>query len=124
MEGGAQVEYREQGGCEAALGWLSWASALLPASQVLELPEEPGGFPPQLHEVHHQPSLPAFPFHCGLRSVGDAAVWGTVSSPGLGGQARGGWTQSFPTCFLPEGSPVGLGLLRAPAVSTLVSGTQ
>ncbi|KAK2510956.1 hypothetical protein Q9966_016776 [Columba livia] len=53
-------------------------AAHLQGHQVLGFPAEPGGFPAQLHEVHHQPPLPPLPLHRRLRPFGDAAFWGTV----------------------------------------------
>lgn len=50
------------------------------SSQILELVEEPCGFPPQFYEVHHQLALPPFPFHRGLCPAGHAALRRTVSN--------------------------------------------
>lgn len=48
-------------------------------AQILELIEEPRGFPAQFHEVHYQLALPSLPLHRGLRSAGHAALRRTVS---------------------------------------------
>lgn len=55
-------------------------SHIYPSLQVLGISEEPGGVIDELHEVHHQPTVPALPLHCGLRSAGHAAVWGQVQN--------------------------------------------
>lgn len=59
--------------------------------QVLELLEEPGGVPAELHEVHHQPVVPPLPLHRGLCSAGDAAVRGPVSNHFLTYHPRLSW---------------------------------
>ena len=50
-----------------------------PTPQVLGSSSKPGGVSAELHEVHRQFAVPPLPLHCGLRLVGDAAVWRTVS---------------------------------------------
>ena len=64
--------------CSAVIGWVRRLAVCV--SQVLELPEEPGGVAAQLHEVHYQPALPPLPLHRGLCPAGHAALWRTVST--------------------------------------------
>lgn len=54
-------------------------SLLLSLSQILGISKEPGGVFVELHEVHHQFTLPPFPLHRGFCIAGHAAVWRTVS---------------------------------------------
>lgn len=48
--------------------------------KVLGIPEEPGCVSDELHEVHYQFALPAFPLHCGLCTSGHAGLWWKVIS--------------------------------------------
>ena len=42
--------------------------------QILGLSPEPGGVADELHEVHHQPAVPALPLRGSVRSAGHAAL--------------------------------------------------
>ncbi len=46
--------------------------------QVLDILTELGGFPHELHEVHHQFALPPLPVYRSLRFAWNAAVWWKV----------------------------------------------